>query len=58
MSRFSGKRILVTAASGIGLIGAKRIVDEGGEVGVTGYSESHLEAARRVLPLRLAGPAQ
>lgn len=51
MTRFSGKRILITGGnSGIGLTGAKRIVEEGGEVAVTGYSEDHLDEARRQLP--------
>jgi len=51
MGRFSGKRILITGgSSGIGFVGAKRIVDEGGEVGVTGYSADHLEQAGRGLP--------
>ncbi len=51
MTRFSGKRILITGGnSGIGLVGARRIVEEGGEVAVTGYSANNLERARRELP--------
>lgn len=51
MSRFGGKRILVTGgSSGIGLATAKRIVEEGGEVAVTGHSGDHLEEAGRALP--------
>ena len=37
MGRFSGKKIVITgASSGIGLAGAMRIIDEGGEVMLTG----------------------
>ena len=37
MGRFSGKKIVITgASSGIGLAGAMRIIDEGGEVMPTG----------------------
>lgn len=51
MTRFSGKRILITGGtSGIGLATAKRIVDEGGEVAVTGMSQDHLDEAGRSLP--------
>jgi NAD(P)-dependent dehydrogenase (short-subunit alcohol dehydrogenase family) len=51
MARFSGKRILITGgSSGIGLVGAKRIVEEGGEVAVTGYSKHHLDEASAALP--------
>jgi NAD(P)-dependent dehydrogenase (short-subunit alcohol dehydrogenase family) len=51
MGRFTGKRVLVTGGtSGIGLAGAIRIAEEGGEVGVTGHSQGHLDAARRQLP--------
>jgi len=51
MARFSGKRILVTGGtSGIGLAGAKRIAEEGGEVIVTGQTEARLEQAARDLP--------
>jgi NAD(P)-dependent dehydrogenase (short-subunit alcohol dehydrogenase family) len=51
MSRFSGKRILITGgSSGIGLAGAKRIVAEGGEVGITGMNQERLDAASRELP--------
>ena len=36
MGRFSGKKIVITgASSGIGLAGAMRIIDEGGEVMLT-----------------------
>jgi NAD(P)-dependent dehydrogenase (short-subunit alcohol dehydrogenase family) len=51
MGRFSGKRVLITGGtSGIGLAGARRIVEEGGTVSVTGHSQTHLDEARRVLP--------
>lgn len=51
MARFDGKRILITGGtSGIGLATAKRIVDEGGEVAVTGTSQDHLDEAGRALP--------
>ena len=51
MGRFTGKRILITGgSSGIGLVGAKRIVEQGGLVAVTGHSPEHLERARRELP--------
>jgi NAD(P)-dependent dehydrogenase (short-subunit alcohol dehydrogenase family) len=51
MGRFTGKRVLITGgSSGIGLVGAKRIVEEGGAVAVTGHSPEHLEQARRELP--------
>lgn len=51
MSRFEGKRILVTGGtSGIGLATAKRIVEEGGDVAVTGRSQDHLDIAGRELP--------
>ncbi len=51
MARFDGKRILITGGtSGIGLATAKRIVEEGGEVGVTGRSQEHLDEAGRSLP--------
>lgn len=51
MGRFSGKRVLITGGtSGMGLAGAKRIADEGGQVAVTGYSAEHLEEAARLLP--------
>ena len=51
MGRFSGKRILITGGtSGMGLAGAKRIADEGGQVAVTGFSREHLEEAAHILP--------
>ena len=51
MARFDGKRILITGGtSGIGLATAKRIVEEGGEVAVTGMSQEHLDEAGRSLP--------
>jgi NAD(P)-dependent dehydrogenase (short-subunit alcohol dehydrogenase family) len=52
VGRFTGKRILITGGtSGMGLAGAKRIVAEGGEVGITGLNEARLEAARSDLPI-------
>ncbi|MCF6445214.1 SDR family oxidoreductase [Nereida sp. MMG025] len=51
MSRFEGKRILITGGtSGIGFATAQRIVDEGGEVAVTGTTQDHLDEAGRTLP--------
>ncbi len=51
MTRFKGKRILITGGtSGIGLATAKRIVEEGGEVAVTGVTQDHLDEAGRSLP--------
>jgi NAD(P)-dependent dehydrogenase (short-subunit alcohol dehydrogenase family) len=51
MNRFEGKRILITGGtSGMGLAGAKMIVEEGGEVAVTGTSQDHLDEAGNALP--------
>lgn len=51
MKRFEGKRFLITGGtSGIGLTTAKRIVEEGGEVAVTGTTQEHLDEAGRELP--------
>ncbi|APE28987.1 SDR family oxidoreductase [Aurantiacibacter gangjinensis] len=51
MNRFDGKRILITGGtSGFGLEAAKMIVEEGGEVAVTGTSQDHLDEAGRSLP--------
>ncbi|MEX0341435.1 MAG: SDR family oxidoreductase [Erythrobacter sp.] len=51
MKRFEGKRILITGGtSGMGLAGAKMIVEEGGEVAVTGTSQDHLDEAGAALP--------
>jgi NAD(P)-dependent dehydrogenase (short-subunit alcohol dehydrogenase family) len=51
MSRYSGKRILITGGtSGIGFAGAQRIAREGGMVAVTGRNPIHLEETRRLLP--------
>ncbi len=51
MNRFDGKRILITGGtSGMGLAGAKMIVEEGGEVAVTGTSQDHLDEAGNSLP--------
>ncbi len=50
MKRLAGKRALVTGgSSGIGLATAKRFVEEGARVAVTGMSAKGLEAARREL---------
>lgn len=50
-NRFEGKRFLITGGTnGIGLATAKRIVAEGGEVGVTGYSQKNLDQAGAELP--------
>lgn len=51
MNRFENKRILITGGtSGMGLAAAKKIVEEGGEVAVTGTSQDHLDEAGRSLP--------
>lgn len=51
MKRFENKRVLVTGGtSGIGFAAAKRIVEEGGDVAVTGQSQDHLDQAGRELP--------
>lgn len=51
MARFDTKRFLITGGtSGIGLATALRIVEEGGEVAVTGHSDDHLEEAGEKLP--------
>lgn len=51
MSRFSGKSIVITGgSSGIGLAAAKRIVDEGGSVLITGSNSDRLEAVRNEVP--------
>lgn len=50
-NRFEGKTVLITGGtSGIGLATAKRIVDEGGDVAVTGTTQENLDEAGRVLP--------
>lgn len=47
MTRYDGKRVLITGGtSGMGLAGARRIVEEGGNVILTGLSEERLKAAR------------
>lgn len=51
MSRFNGKRVLVTGGtSGIGLATARRIAEEGGKVAVTGRNQDRLDAALALLP--------
>ncbi|WP_395703126.1 SDR family NAD(P)-dependent oxidoreductase, partial [Aquabacterium sp.] len=50
MNRFEGKTLLVTGGtSGIGLATARRLVDEGARVVVTGSRPASLDAARAVL---------
>lgn len=50
MARFTDKTLLITGGThGIGLAGARRIVDEGGKVVVTGRNRQHLAQARDVL---------
>ena len=51
MNRFENKRILITGGtSGMGLEAAKQIVEEGGEVAVTGTTQEHLDEAGKALP--------
>lgn len=51
MARFTGKKIVITgASSGIGLVGAKRIVAEEGEVMITGRDAYKLAHLHKVLP--------
>jgi len=51
MGRFHGKRVLITGGtSGMGLAGALRMVQEGGQVAITGLSEERLAQARKLLP--------
>jgi len=50
-ARFGGKRVLITGGTaGIGLAGARRIVEEGGRVIVTGRHPERIAAARDALP--------
>ncbi|MBO9122996.1 MULTISPECIES: SDR family oxidoreductase [unclassified Rhizobium] len=47
MSRFSDKRILITGGtSGMGLVGARRVIAEGGTVLLTGLNEERLTSAK------------
>lgn len=49
--RFLGKNIIITGGtSGMGLVGAKRIADEGGKICITGNSQKHIEEASHRLP--------
>jgi NAD(P)-dependent dehydrogenase (short-subunit alcohol dehydrogenase family) len=51
MTRFAHKKILVTGGTqGIGLATARRLLDEGAHVAVTGLHDDSLELARRELP--------
>ncbi|MGJ8514652.1 SDR family oxidoreductase [Carnimonas bestiolae] len=50
MGRFKNKTLLITGgSSGIGLVGARRIVAEGGKVIVTGLNRARLQAAEKEL---------
>ena len=50
MKRFENKTVLVTGGnSGIGLAGAKRLVDEGAKVIVTGRNQERLDEAKAIL---------
>lgn len=51
MTRFADRAFLVTGGtSGIGLATARRLIDEGGRVLVTGRSADHIAATRVALP--------
>ena len=51
MGRFSDKSVVITGgSSGIGLAAARRIVEEGGAVLITGSNAARLESAREQLP--------
>ncbi|WP_030538261.1 SDR family NAD(P)-dependent oxidoreductase [Sphingobium sp. DC-2] len=51
MQRFSGKSVVITGgSSGIGLAAARRIVEEGGSVLVTGSNSARLESVRDQIP--------
>jgi len=51
MQRFTGKKILITGGTGgIGFAGARRIVEEGGTVAVTGRDPKRLDEVRNKLP--------
>jgi len=51
MGRFEGKSVVITGgSSGIGLAAARRIVEEGGSVLITGSNADRLERAREQLP--------
>ncbi|MFN3198471.1 MAG: SDR family oxidoreductase [Bradymonadia bacterium] len=51
MKRFEGQKIVITGGSGgIGLATAARIIEEGGEVLVTGTNEVKLNAAKAQIP--------
>lgn len=55
MAQFNGKRVLVTGGTnGIGLAGARRLVDEGAHVMVTGTNAERLASARSAMPGVLA----
>ena len=46
MQRFENKTILITGgSSGIGLAGARRLIEEGARVIITGRTEERLQAA-------------
>lgn len=48
MSRFEGRRVLITGGTGgMGLAGARRVVAEGGTVLLTGLNEARLRSARQ-----------
>lgn len=50
MSRYDGKTALITGgASGIGLVTARMLVDEGARVLLTGRTQATLDAAKREL---------
>lgn len=47
MGRFRDKRILITGGtSGMGLVGARRVIAEGGTVLLTGLNEERLTSAK------------
>ncbi|MCG7374130.1 SDR family oxidoreductase [Pseudomonas luteola] len=52
MGRFAGKKVLITGGTrGIGLVGAQRIIEEGGQVILTGRNREYVAQAAKRLPV-------